>query len=84
MFQSLAREAGIETHIESVLGNGARLIDHVTGREAVDKIRSRAWNFIILQEQSQYPGYPHSRQQMKERDRLLKDASKGTSAKTRR
>ncbi len=82
MFQSLAKEAGIETHTESVLRNGARLLDHATGKEAVDKIRSRMWSFIILQEQSQYPAYSHSRQQMKEGVRVLKEASKGTSAKT--
>jgi hypothetical protein len=82
MFQSLAMEAGIETHIDTVLKNGARLIDHAADKEAMDKIQSRAWSFIVLQEQSQYPAYSDSRKEMKEGVRVLKEASNGTSAKT--
>ena len=77
MFQSLAKESRVETHIESVLKGGARLIDHAASQETIGKIQSRAWSFVILQEQSQYPAYSHSRMEMKKGARILKDASKG-------
>lgn len=55
IFAQLSASAGKIVYTELSAPGGYTLEGHTTLQETLDKIRSRQWHYVILQEQSQYP-----------------------------
>eukprot|EP00936_MAST-01D_sp_MAST-1D-sp1_P000723 g723.t1 len=51
----LLRQCGVKMEWRSVSAGGATLRKHILQGEAVRAVRSRAWDYIVVQEQSQMP-----------------------------
>jgi hypothetical protein len=58
----LARSAGRLVETGLVANGGETLAQHDASGDSRGAIASRAWNFVVLQEQSQIPAYPASRE----------------------
>jgi hypothetical protein len=54
---ALARSLGDRLTTDSSVKGGYRLKDHAQDEQSLAKIRARSWDFVVLQEQSQYPGF---------------------------
>lgn len=57
MVTALAKTQGIEAVCDSYTRGGARLAQHAANPEVMQKIKQQTWDFVVLQEQSQYPGF---------------------------
>ena len=55
LFTQLSAAGGKNVYTEMSAPGGYTLEGHTTLQETLDKIRSRQWQYVILQEQSQYP-----------------------------
>jgi len=62
-FVNLARSNGHKTEVGMSAQGGWMLSDHVKSADTIAKINSEKWNFVVLQEQSEVPAIPSSRQQ---------------------
>jgi len=62
MLARLAASAGHEVRAEMVAKGGWTLEQHVASDETTGKIASRAWDYVILQEQSVIPSIPAERE----------------------
>jgi hypothetical protein len=60
-FETLAAEKGRKVHVEQVTHGGWTLARHVKNPPTLEKIRSRRWDVVVIQEQSKIPSYPASR-----------------------
>ena len=58
MLKSLAASKGIEIEAEASAIGGYSLQKHCSNQQTLDKIRSKAWDYVVLQEFSLYPSYP--------------------------
>jgi len=61
MFVRLSRSGGHAVQADMAAEGGWTLADHVGSAATGEKIRSRQWDFIVLQEQSQIPASPEAR-----------------------
>lgn len=59
LFGSLAQSGGNVVFTDNSTQGGFTLENHFTYQQTIDKINSNDWNYVILQEQSQYPVIPY-------------------------
>jgi hypothetical protein len=64
MFARLAESAGNSVHAEMVATGGWTLEQHAASEETMDKIASRRWDYVILQEQSVLPSILTEREKL--------------------
>ncbi len=57
LVHELACSAGTNVVVQSVAGPGASLVDHASDPVALDAIASQPWDFVVLQDQQQRPGF---------------------------
>lgn len=55
----IAESNGHKLIYEMHTPGGARLLDHAKNNKLGPKIRGQKWDFVVLQEQSQFPGFSH-------------------------
>ena len=58
IISSIASSKGDYMNFESNLIGGATLQDHVNNNNTIDLIMNGNWDYVVLQEQSQYPSFP--------------------------
>jgi hypothetical protein len=56
-FAALAEAKGVHVTVDSITEGGAPLEAHAKNPRVGDKLRERAWDFVVLQEQSQRPAF---------------------------
>jgi hypothetical protein len=61
MFVNLSRSGGHAVQADMSAEGGWTLADHVGSAVTGEKIKSRQWDYIVLQEQSQIPASPEAR-----------------------
>ena len=54
-FASLARSGGHQVVTDVSAQGGMMFVQHVQSSETLDKLKSKHWNFVVLQEQSELP-----------------------------
>ncbi len=57
MVAAIAKSHGDKVIYDAITPGGARLSHHASSREVSEKLRQQAWDFVVLQEQSQLPGF---------------------------
>ncbi|MEH6524929.1 MAG: DUF4886 domain-containing protein [Sneathiella sp.] len=57
MISEIADAGGRKMNYQSVTPGGHRLIQHAKSNHVMEEMADRPWDFIVLQEQSQYPGF---------------------------
>ena len=57
MISEISDASGRTLIYQSVTPGGSRLIQHAQSKQVLEKIANGSWDFIVLQEQSQYPGF---------------------------
>lgn len=87
IFKKLALSGGFNVTVESSAYAGYTLLQHSDendeyGKVTLSKIKSKKWDYVILQEQSQCPAYDNLREQMYEGARKLDNVIKDNSSKT--
>jgi hypothetical protein len=60
-FRKLACSGGIKVETDMAASGGWTLAQHAGSQETFQKIDSRKWDFVVLQEQSEIPAIPNSR-----------------------
>lgn len=60
-FRKFAASQGRKVHVEQVTNGGWTLAQHAKNPPTLEKIRSRRWDVVVIQEQSRIPSYPASR-----------------------
>lgn len=87
MFKKLAASGGYNIYIDKNLPGGYTFQRHAdptdkNGKITLSKIRNNKWNYVILQEQSQYPAYSNLREKMYDGARKLDKEIKKSGGKT--
>lgn len=85
MYQKLANSGGIAVSFDQVTRAGWTLFQHSAAKDengAISKIRNGHWDFVVLQEQSQYAAYQNLRTQMFEGVRILDQEIRKSHART--
>jgi hypothetical protein len=62
MVADIAVSHGYRVLYDSHTPGGARLVHHASNPKVLQKIKEKPWDFVVFQEQSQYPGF--SRKQL--------------------
>ncbi len=57
MIANIAQSQGINVIHDAHTPGGAKLRNHATNKDVLRKLAERSWNFVVLQEQSQTPGF---------------------------
>ena len=60
-FDQLVKAENADLHVEYINPGGRQLRQHFSNPKVIAKIKSRKWDFVILQEQSQTPAYQNLR-----------------------
>ncbi len=60
MLKNIALAEGDTLETEAFIVGGAKFSDFCNNPETFNRIRSRAWDYVVLQEQSQLPSFPPS------------------------
>jgi hypothetical protein len=60
-FARLALSGGHRVEVDQLASGGATLHDHLADAATIPKLQSRPWSYVVLQEQSQMPALPASR-----------------------
>ena len=60
MIADIAESHGNEMIYDVYTQGGARLAQHASNIDILVKLREQLWDFVVLQEQSQYPGFSPS------------------------
>ncbi len=60
MLKNIALAEGDTLETEAFTVGGAKFSDFCNNPETFERIRSRAWDYVVLQEQSQLPSFPPS------------------------
>lgn len=60
-FEKLAASKGRKIHVEQVTNGGWTLAQHAENPATLEKLHSRHWDVVVIQEQSKIPSYPASR-----------------------
>ena len=58
LISSIATSMGDQINFETSLIGGATLQDHTNNQNTIDLITMGNWDYVVLQEQSQYPSFP--------------------------
>ena len=53
----IAKSHGYRVIYDSHTPGGARLVHHASNSSVLQKIKEKPWDFVVFQEQSQYPGF---------------------------
>ena len=56
-FDKFVKSSGVDAHVEYVTPGGRTLLQHAGDAKVAEKIKSRKWDFVVLQDQSQTPAY---------------------------
>lgn len=59
MVADIAKSHGYEMIYDAYTPGGARLAQHAADAKVLEKLREQPWDFVVLQEQSQFPGFSH-------------------------
>ena len=59
MVADIAKSHGYKMIHDSYTPGGARLYHHATNANVLQKLKEQPWDFVVLQEQSQFPGFSH-------------------------
>ncbi len=57
MIADIADSQGVDVIYDTHTPGGARLRNHASNKQVLRKLRERPWDFVVLQEQSQTPGF---------------------------
>ena len=57
MVAAIAGSRGVKVITDAHVPGGARLRNHASNKKVLRKLRKRSWDFVVLQEQSQSPGF---------------------------
>jgi hypothetical protein len=57
MIADIAKSNGNRVVYDSHTPGGTRLYNHASNSKVLQKIKDASWDFVVLQEQSQYPGF---------------------------
>lgn len=57
MVADIAKSHGYRVIYDSHTPGGARLAHHTSNPKVLQKIKEKSWDFVVFQEQSQYPGF---------------------------
>ncbi|MEH6546893.1 MAG: hypothetical protein V7701_10715, partial [Sneathiella sp.] len=57
MISEIVDASGRKMSYQSVTPGGSRLIQHAQSKQVIEEMADGPWDFIVLQEQSQYPGF---------------------------
>jgi hypothetical protein len=57
MVADIAKSHGYKVSYDSHTQGGARLANHSSNARVLQKIKETSWDFVVFQEQSQYPGF---------------------------
>ncbi len=57
MIAAIADSRGVDVITEAHTPGGARLRNHAANKSVLRKLQARSWDFVVLQEQSQWPGF---------------------------
>ncbi|USG59530.1 hypothetical protein NBZ79_10050 [Sneathiella marina] len=57
MISEIADTGERKMDYQSITPGGSRLIQHAQNKKVLDELMEGTWDFIVLQEQSQYPGF---------------------------
>ena len=77
MFANLVRQGGYEVAVASSAEGGWTLADHAASPETAELIAERAWDYVVLQEQSVIPSVEERRiTEMEPAARILVDQIK--------
>ena len=60
MIKLSATSAGDEIIYDASIPGGTTFQQHSTNAQTLSKINSKAWDYVVLQEQSQLPSFPDS------------------------
>lgn len=60
MVADIAKSHGERVTYDSHTPGGARLFHHSSNAQVLQKIKEKPWDFVVFQEQSQYPGFSES------------------------
>ena len=58
LISSIATSMGDQINFETSIIGGATLQDHTNNQNTIDLITIGNWDYVVLQEQSQYPSFP--------------------------
>ncbi|MEE8316858.1 MAG: DUF4886 domain-containing protein, partial [Syntrophobacteria bacterium] len=59
MVADIAKSHGYKMIYDAYTPGGARLAQHAADAKVLEKLREQPWDFVVLQEQSQFPGFSH-------------------------
>ncbi len=59
MVADIAKSHGYKMIYDSYTSGGARLAQHASNANIRQKLNEQPWDFVVLQEQSQFPGFSH-------------------------
>ena len=59
MVADIANSHGYKMIYDSYTPGGARLAQHASNANVLQKLKEQPWDFVVLQEQSQFPGFSH-------------------------
>ena len=59
MVADIAKSHGYRMVYDSYTPGGARLAQHASNANVLQKLKEQPWDFVVLQEQSQFPGFSH-------------------------
>lgn len=57
MVAAIADSRGVDVIYEAFTPGGTRLRNHASNKNVLRKLRKQSWDFVVLQEQSQSPGF---------------------------
>jgi hypothetical protein len=57
MVADIAQSHGVKVIYDAYAPGGARLFHHASNKNVLQKLRKQSWDFVVLQEQSQFPGF---------------------------
>ena len=59
MIANIAKSHGYKMDYDSYTRGGARLAHHASNTNILQKLKEQPWDFVVFQEQSQFPGFSH-------------------------
>jgi hypothetical protein len=59
MLADIVKSHGHKLIYDAYTPGGARLVQHAADAKVLEKLREQPWDFVVLQEQSQFPGFSH-------------------------
>jgi hypothetical protein len=59
MVANITKSHGYKMVYDSNTRGGARLAHHASNTNVLQKLKEHPWDFVVLQEQSQFPGFSH-------------------------